>query len=1598
MIVHVAPHHGNNTIHFQTPGIATSGSTGEINCDQLPVVIGGNINADVNNNENTTIWERSTDQVNWEAVAAVNNTTYIIDAFPEEEFYLRRVIYTPYCSPNYSNILHIQTPNRPRGGFISADESACENEIEDPLVLHDHLGQITQWEVSIDNAEFVAVANSANIVSILPVNVSGQHTYRVLISQPGCDSVYSAEETIIIYPSVENEIITGDQTVCENEIPSTIIANQLTGGTGNYTALWHYKVGAAPWYPFGSPTNLVEFNDPLSNTTQYRRIVASGPCTSYSNTVTVNVVPPSDAGNFTNTNQHICPETAAQPITVLNYHGELTWQQSASPNGPWTDSGSNSATFDPGIITQATFLRVIAQAEYCEADISDVYPITTYQSIVGNTIGDDQVVCGTSAADIYGPVPSGGTGVYSYLWESSSNQVEWNPAEGVNNDLVYNPAGYIGTRYFRRMAFSGNCFSDTSNTVTVDIAPESDAGNFAATLTQSICYGETTNQIVVENFTGEIIDWLQSNSPSGPWTSTGEMDTVFIPQNLTETTYFCVVVQSSHCDPDTSVNYTVEVFSQIAHNLIGEDQDICINEPIENLIPVDSLAGGSGNNYTFLWQFRTSDTDWMDASGANNASNYHPENIEQTTQFRRLVSAEVCAADTSNTITITAIEPSNAGSFTVADQTLCPGEEADAITLADFTGTLIDWQMSPSSSGPWVSTNETGFIYEPGILTESTFFRAIVQNEGCVADTSFIYPIGILSALDSNIISEDQLLCAHQPPEPINGSVPSGGDGNYAFQWQYQPAPEWSWESAPGINTELNYQPLDLIGALTYRRITYSAGCFADTSNVVTVVKSNSVTADISGGGTFCPGDIMHISFNFNGEAPFGFKYTDGTELSVIDNITSSYFELPIVLTDSTTITITAISNGNCTSEDEDFESTHITFLPLTSIDVVSAGTDTSVCGLSVPVAGTQPQSTAVSTLWTYPTGEIISNLPEFVFEASQPGSYTLVYTLTHDACNVSDSDTIVVTLDLPETATITTNSIHICSSSMILEAVPPVFGFGYWNIPSETIISDSSDPTATISVLNFGSDYHLKWIVNSALNICPADTADLYINVDALSDAGEVDASALQICAGDAVTFTANPISGDLLYWLEQNESGTFAIAGNANPISTDIDDNTAISVVVQSGVCPADTSNWVFVTVDQPTQAGFISEDQSVCGDSNNGTLTLNDYYGDVLYWQSSTDGFITYDSIASTTPEIDFENLAITTAFRASVRSGVCNSMWSDIATVSVIDEIYVPFSLNERYCATEESIVLSTMIDEEFTGDWYINGTAADVLNPAILEGETVIVTFDYTGHSCGKVSADTTFIDILPEVEIIAEAEICGAQTTIAASTTVGSGYWTAGEMLVFSGETTEQFLEVMALDYGAHVITWTAQNHTCTNSVSHELFFFEEPTTADAGADQLLPFTYQTQLTANTPESGNGTWTAESAAVYFADAHHPQTTVHHLETGKNELTWTITNGNCPVSESRVVIEVLPLKIPDAFSPNGDQINDRYVIEGLNEIGPTSIEVWNRWGQIVFKSNDYQNDWEGHNLNGMELPTDTYFFLLKPQQLEQVFNGFIVIQR
>ena len=110
----------------------------------------------------------------------------------------------------------------------------------------------------------------------------------------------------------------------------------------------------------------------------------------------------------------------------------------------------------------------------------------------------------------------------------------------------------------------------------------------------------------------------------------------------------------------------------------------------------------------------------------------------------------------------------------------------------------------------------------------------------------------------------------------------------------------------------------------------------------------------------------------------------------------------------------------------------------------------------------------------------------------------------------------------------------------------------------------------------------------------------------------------------------------------------------------------------------------------------------------------------------------------------------------------------------------------------------------------------------------------------------------------------------------------------------------------------------------------------------------------------------------------------------------------VTNGSDP--QNGCSPNPCTIDAPQAFTPDGDGINDTFVIEGAETFPDNEIVIFNRWGNVVYSTRNYQNDWRGTsnsglNVDGDELPTGTYYYVFDTNgEKNETLKGYVYIQR
>ena len=123
--------------------------------------------------------------------------------------------------------------------------------------------------------------------------------------------------------------------------------------------------------------------------------------------------------------------------------------------------------------------------------------------------------------------------------------------------------------------------------------------------------------------------------------------------------------------------------------------------------------------------------------------------------------------------------------------------------------------------------------------------------------------------------------------------------------------------------------------------------------------------------------------------------------------------------------------------------------------------------------------------------------------------------------------------------------------------------------------------------------------------------------------------------------------------------------------------------------------------------------------------------------------------------------------------------------------------------------------------------------------------------------------------------------------------------------------------------------------------------------------------------------------------------------------GGDEFTYRICdNGTpqlCANAKVKITVDGLDVVVPSGFTPNGDGVNDSFVIKGLETYPNNELKVFNRWGNLVYSKKGYDNSWNGNNGGkglyiGKELPDGTYYFIIDLRDGSKPKTGYVIIKR
>jgi hypothetical protein len=350
---------------------------------------------------------------------------------------------------------------------------------------------------------------------------------------------------------------------------------------------------------------------------------------------------------------------------------------------------------------------------------------------VGGSVTADATVCtGSNSGTL---TLSGQTGNV-IRWESSTdNFVTVTTIANTTTSQTY--TNLTQTTKFRAVVQNGTCPIANSSAATITVTNGTVAGSVTADAT--VCTGSNSGTLTLSGHTGTILRWESSTDNFVTITTIANTTTSQTYTNLTQTTKYRAVVQNGTCTAANSTPATITVTSVSIGGTVASDATVCSGANSGTL----TLSGNSGS----VVRWESSIDNFVNVTNiANTTTSQTYTNLTQTTQFRAVVQAGTCPAVNSSSATISTTPPSVGGIVTL-DASVCSGTNSGTLTLSGNVGNVVRWESSTDNFSTVTNIANTTSSQTYSNLTQSTKFRAVIQNGTCPTANSTAATITVIS-------------------------------------------------------------------------------------------------------------------------------------------------------------------------------------------------------------------------------------------------------------------------------------------------------------------------------------------------------------------------------------------------------------------------------------------------------------------------------------------------------------------------------------------------------------------------------------------------------------------------------------------------------------------------------------------------------------------------------------------------------------------------------------------------------------------------------------------------------------------------------------
>jgi gliding motility-associated-like protein len=816
----------------------------------------------------------------------------------------------------------------------------------------------------------------------------------------------------------------------------------------------------------------------------------------------------------------------------------------------------------------------------------------------------------------------------------------------------------------------------------------------------------------------------------------------------------------------------------------------------------------------------------------------------------------------------------------------------------------------------------------------------------------------------------------------------------------------YSWSPATGLSSATDANPTVTLTNTTGAPITQTytltvTGAGNCTSTGTVVVTVNPLPTAVPGAAVaFCSGGTGQLG----GPAVSGLTYS----WSPATGLSSATAANPTVtLTNTTaaattqTYTLTVTSAAGCTS-------TGTVVVTVNPLPTATAGAAVAFCSGGTGQLG----ATAVTGntySWSPATGlsSATAANPTVTLTNTTGAPVTQTYTLTvTNATGCVSTGTVVVTVN-PLPVALPGAAVAICSGGSATLGAAPVAGLTYsWSPATGLSSATAANPTVTLTNMTTAATTQTYTLtVTSAAGCTSTGTVVVTVTPLPVANAG----AAVTICSGNTTQLGAAPVAGLTYSWSPSTGLSNSVAANptvtltNVSPTGTAITPTYTLTVTNAATGC-VNTAT-VVVTVNAEILPGIIGPNQTVCASSTpvplNSTTAPSGGYGTYTYqWESSPDN-LTWTTVAGATAATYAPGpLVATIYYRRRINSGSCAEQISNAVKLELQPQLItgVTLATPATQCAGTSLVFtpVATNAGPAPTFRWYVNNTlvassptyTSSTLNNGDVVRVEVVPTAGFCATSLAVASVTINLTPVsLPTVAIGARTPLpaCSSTAIVFAVDSIGrpgsslTYQWQVDGVSV-SGATNPTFTSSTLRD-GQVVTLIVTTPSACgpltatSNPVKVSVI---QNVDVEAGPDKTIIEGESVELEGTANGAYPVIWTPTQTLTFPVNQLRP------LASPTVTTTYTLSAkvGDC-TDESKVTVTVLPrVRIPNAFSPNGDGLDDTWEIDRIAEYPNSRVIIFNRWGNKIFETTGYNrsNEWNG-TIKGQPAPLGTYYYVI-----------------